>query len=294
MSAASFGLKAQTNKTANAFEHIGARNLVLKEQYIQLSTGIKMEYVESGNAAGIPVVFLHGITDSWHSYEKILPLLPASIHAFSITHRGHGNSSKPETGYHPTDFAADVAAFIQQKKLGRAIVVGHSMSGIIVQQFAFDYPDLVKGIVIISSDPAIKRNPGIPEFNSEVEKMHTAVERSFMVDFQKATLAKPIDSAYFNLLVDESMKMPLTAFKAAFRGLMDIDYVDQLKAIKAPVLILWGDADGFFQRNGQELLKQNISHAKYITYKGAGHALHWEEPVKVASDIAMFVKSIRN
>lgn len=294
MSVVSFGLEAQANKTANTFGQIGAKDAVFKEQYIQLSTGIKMEYVESGNAAGIPVVFLHGITDSWHSYEKVLPLLPASIHAFSITHRGHGNSSKPETGYHPRDFAADVAAFIQQKKLGRAIVVGHSMSGIIVQQFALDYPELVKGIVIISSDPVIKRNPGIPEFNSEVEKMHTAVERSFMVDFQKATLAKPIDSAYFNLLVDESMKMPLTAFKAAFRGLMDIDYVDQLKTIKAPVLILWGDADGFFQRNGQELLKQNIIHAKYITYKGAGHALHWEEPVKVASDIAMFVKSIRN
>jgi non-heme chloroperoxidase len=294
MSVASFGLEAQANKTANTLEQIGAKDAVFKEQYIQLSTGINMEYVESGNAAGIPVVFLHGITDSWHSYEKVLPLLPASINAFSITHRGHGNSSKPETGYHPKDFAADVAAFIQQKKLGRAIVVGHSMSGIIVQQFALDYPELVKGIVIISSDPVIKRNPGIPEFNSEVEKMHTAVERSFMVDFQKATLAKPIDSAYFNLLVDESMKMPLTAFKAAFRGLMDIDYVDQLKTIKAPVLILWGDADGFFQRNGQELLKQNIIHAKYITYKGAGHALHWEEPVKVASDIAMFVKSIRN
>ncbi len=288
----SFVLNAQQAKT-NSFQESQSTNVVLKEKYIQLSTGVKLEYVERGNEAGTPVIFLHGISDSWHSFEKILPLLPASIHAFSVTHRGHGNSSKPETGYHPKDFAADIAAFIQQKKLGAAIVVGHSMSGVIVQQFALDYPQLLKGLVIIASDPVIRNNPGMPEFISEVQKMEGAVERSFMVEFQRSTLSKPIDSSYFELIVDESMKMPVTAFKAAFKGLIDVDYVSELKNIKAPVLILWGDADAFFKADGQELLKKNISHAKYITYKGTGHAIHWEEPVKFAADITFFVNSIR-
>ncbi len=285
---------AQSIVATNTFNQATSTNTLFKEQYIQLSTGVNLEYVERGDATGSVVIFLHGLSDSWHSYEKVLPLLPESIHAFAITHRGHGNSSKPQSGYHPKDLAADVAAFIQQKKLGSAIIVGHSMSGIIAQQFALDYPKLLKGLVIICSDPVIKRNPGIPEFYAEVEKMQVAFERSFMVDFQKATLAKPIDSAYFNLLVDESMKIPVTALKAAFKGLMDVDYVDQLKNIKVPVLILWGDADSFFQRDGQELLRKNISHAKYITYKRAGHALHWEEPARVARDILMFANGFRN
>jgi non-heme chloroperoxidase len=284
---------AQSAKSTKSFQQTQSTNVLLKEQYVQLSTGVKLEYVEHGNKAGTPVIFLHGISDSWHSFESILPLLPSSIHAFSVTHRGHGNSSKPETGYHPKDFAADIAAFIQQKKLGSAIVVGHSMSGVIVQQFALDYPHLLKGLVIIASDPVIRNNPGMPEFISEVEKMEGAVERSFMVEFQKSTLSKPIDSSYFELIVDESMKMPVTAFKAAFKGLIDVDYVAELKNIKAPVLILWGDADAFFKADGQELLKKNISHAKYITYKGTGHAIHWEEPVKFAKDITSFVNSIR-
>lgn len=293
LSVSSCVLNAQSTKTTNSFNQTQATDVVLKEQYIQLSTGVKLEYVEHGNGAGTPVIFLHGISDSWHSFEKVLPLMPSSIHAFSVTHRGHGNSSKPVTGYHPKDFAADIAAFIQQKKLGSAIIVGHSMSGIIAQQFALDYPQLLKGLVIVASDPAIKRNPGMPEFYSEVEKMQTAVERSFMVDFQKATLNKPLDSVYFNLLVDESMKMPVTAFKAAFKGLVDVDYVTELKNIKTPVLILWGDADAFFKAEGQALLKKNISHAKYITYEGTGHAIHWEEPVRFAADITSFVNSVR-
>lgn len=293
VSIASIVANAQSAKTTKTFDQIKSTGVVLKEQYIQLSTGVKLEYVERGNETGTPVIFLHGISDSWHSFEKVLPLLPSSIHAFSVTHRGHGNSSKPAAGYHPKDFAADIAAFVQQKKLGSAIVIGHSMSGVIVQRFALDYPQLLKGLVIIASDPVVKQNPGMPQFISEVEKMDGAVERSFMVEFQKATLSKPIDSSYFELIVDESMKMPLTAFKAAFKGLVDVDYVGELKNIKAPVLILWGDADAFFKADGQELLKKNISHAKYITYKGTGHAIHWEEPVKFAADITSFVNSIR-
>ena len=292
MSVISVVLNAQSAKTAKTFNQTQGRDIILKEQYIQLSTGVKLEYVERGNTKGTPVIFMHGISDSWHSFEKILPLLPESIHAFSVTHRGHGNSSKPVSGYHPKDFAADVAAFIQQKKLGSAIVVGHSMSGIIAQQFALDYPHLLKGLVIIASDPDIVNNPGMPEFQKEVEKLGDKIDRAFMIDFQKATLNKPIDSDYFELLVDESMKMPSSAFKAAFSELTKVNYVAELKKIKAPVLILWGDADAFFLRRGQELLKKNISQAKHITYQGTGHAIHWEEPVKFTKDITEFINSI--
>lgn len=292
VSAASVTLTAQTARPTKKNHQAVATTHVLKEQYIQLATGVTLEYVEHGNTNGNAIIFLHGISDSWHSFEKILPLLPASIHSFSVTHRGHGNSSKPASGYHPKDFAADVAAFIQEKKLRSAIIVGHSMSGIIAQQFALDYPQLLKGLVIVASDPVLVNNPGMPEFNKEVEKLRDKIDRSFMVDFQKATLNKPIDSDYFDLLVDESMKMPSSAFKAAFRELTKVNYVDELKKIKAPVLILWGDADAFFQRDGQELLRENITHAKHITYQGTGHAIHWEEPVKFAKDISAFVFSI--
>lgn len=292
LSMASFVVEAQPAKLINRFNLSTLTMASFEEQYAQLQTGVTLEFVEWGNKKGTPVIFLHGISDSWHSFEKVLPLLPGSIHAFALTHRGHGNSSKPETGYQPKDFAADVAAFIQQNKLGSAILVGHSMSGVIVQQFALSYPHLTKGIVIVASDPVMRNNPGMPEFNAEVSKMEGAFDRSFMIEFQKATLAKPIDSTYFNLLVDESMKMPLPIFKAALKGLAETDFVSELSNVKTPVLILWGDADGFFKAEGQVLLKKLLGHAKYITYKGTGHAIHWEEPIKFTRDIVAFINSI--
>ncbi|HKZ65974.1 MAG TPA: alpha/beta hydrolase, partial [Chitinophagaceae bacterium] len=81
-------------------------------QMINLSTGVQLQYAEQGDANGDPVIFLHGYTDSWHSFEKLLAHLPLSVHAYVLSQRGHGNSAKPGEGYTPSDFAADVAAFM--------------------------------------------------------------------------------------------------------------------------------------------------------------------------------------
>src|SRR5688572_15070142 len=124
-------------------------NNELKVQRIALSTGVTLDYAEKGPASGTPVIFLHGITDSWHSFESVLLHLPSSIRGFALTQRGHGDSERPAEGYTPAHFAADVAAFIEQKGLGKAIVVGHSMGGLNALQFAIDFPQLAKAIVII-------------------------------------------------------------------------------------------------------------------------------------------------
>jgi len=259
---------------------------------IDLRGRVKLEYAEQGNVDGIPVIFLHGITDSWHSFESVLAHLPTTLHAFAISQRGHGDSERPMQDYAPKDFAADIAEFIKQKKLNRAFVVGHSMGGVIAQQFAIDYPELTKGLVIIDSDPALKNNPGMPEFYQEVLKLQGTISREFMDDFQRATLADPIDSAYYNLLVDEGTKVPASVFQAALAGLMHADLTDQLKQVTAPALIFWGNQDTFCSFKGQEILVNNIKNSTLIVYGKTGHALHWEEPKKFSEDLVSFINNV--
>src|SRR5688572_23215944 len=233
---------------------------------IDLPGRVKLEYAEQGNVDGIPVIFLHGITDSWHSFESVLANLPANLHAFAISQRGHGDFERPIQDYTPKDFATDIAEFIRQKKLNRAFIVGHSMGGVHAQQFAIDYPELTKGLVIIDSDPSLKNNPGMPEFFQEVSNMKGAIDRKFMDEFQRATLADPIDSAYYNLLVDEGIKVPASVFKAALAGLMQVDFTEQLNQINSPSLIFWGNKDAFCTFKGQETLITNIKNSKLIVY----------------------------
>ena len=65
---------------------------------VSLGAGLDLEYVERGSRGGLPVVFLHGVTDSWGSFEGVLARLPESIHAYAVSQRGHGNSSRPASG----------------------------------------------------------------------------------------------------------------------------------------------------------------------------------------------------
>lgn len=259
---------------------------------INLPGRVRLEYAEQGNADRTPVIFLHGITDSWHSFESVLANLPSSIHAFAISQRGHGDSERPLQNYTPKDFAGDIAEFVKQKKLNKVFIVGHSMGGVHAQQFAIDYPELTKGLVIIDSDPSLKNNPGMPEFYQEVSKMEGAIDRKFMDEFQRATLADPIDSAYYNLLVDEGIKVPASVFKAALAGLMQVDFTEQLNQINSPSLIFWGNKDAFCAFKGQEALINNIKNSRLIVYGNTGHALHWEEPKKFSEDLLNFIDNV--
>jgi pimeloyl-ACP methyl ester carboxylesterase len=275
--------------TATMINTTGAQRT---EKFIKLSTNVKLEYAEQGDPAGPVVIFLHGYTDSWHSFESILPFLPNNIHAFALTQRGHGNSSKLLGGYQPRDFASDVAAFIKEKNLGAAIIAGHSMGGVVAQQFALDYPQLTKAIVVLSSDASFKDNPGMPEFAQEIMKLSDPVSYEFANEFQKATCANPIDSSYYKLLVGESLKVPAHVWKAAATGFMNVDYSQALNNLTVPALLIWGDKDAFVSRNDQDILLTNIKNAKLLVYEGTGHALHWEEPARFAADLTSFVDKV--
>jgi non-heme chloroperoxidase len=95
-------------------------------QHVELPGRVKLPYAEQGDPSGVPVVLLHAIADSWRSFERVLSDLPESMHAFALTQRGHGDASRPARGYHPRDFAADLAAFMDALHLEAAVVVGGS------------------------------------------------------------------------------------------------------------------------------------------------------------------------
>jgi pimeloyl-ACP methyl ester carboxylesterase len=258
---------------------------------IEVAPGKKLQYAEKGTETGAPVLFLHGLSDSWHSFEKILPLLPADIHAFALTQRGHGGSDKTFTGYSVKDFALDVAAFIAKQNLKKVVLVGHSLGGVVAQQFALDNPDLIQAVVLINTTPSFKSNPEMLAFQQQALQMGDSINLDFMEAFQKSTLAKPIDPAYFNTIVSEGMKTPAAVFKAATNGIMEVNFTDRLKEVKKPVLIFWGDKDGICLRAQQDLMLQQLPDAKLIVYENTGHALHWEEPTRFAGDLLRFIRA---
>lgn len=259
---------------------------------VDLPDRVKLSYVEQGDTAGVPLILLHGITDSLLSFERVLPHLPASIHAFAVSQRGHGDSGRPAAGYHPKDFAADIAAFMDALKLKRAVIAGHSMGSYIAQRFALDYPERTLGLVIMGSFFTFQNNPGVVEFRDDVSKLADPIDPGFALAFQLSTLAQPIPQAYLDAVVEESLKVPARVWRAALEGLVEADHSAELGEIKSPTLIVWGSKDAFCSRRDQDALAAAIAGSKLAVYDDAGHALHWEEPERFASDLVTFTESL--
>lgn len=259
---------------------------------VALPSGLDLQYAEQGHPSGIPVLFLHGLSDSLHSFQLVLPHLPDSLRAVVLTQRGHGDSARPATGYQYRDFAADVAAFMDALHVKEAVIVGHSLGSTIAQRFAIDHPGRTRGLVLVSSFASLANSPAPRELWEVVSQMEDPVDPAFVREFQESTLAQPVPEAFLETVVQESRKLPARVWRAVIEGSMQEDFSGELHNIEAPTLLVWGDQDGMVPQSDQEAQLAAVPDARLVVYSGAGHAVHWEEPERFASDLVSFVETI--
>jgi pimeloyl-ACP methyl ester carboxylesterase len=261
------------------------------QQFISISPGLRLAYVEQGPSAGLPIIFLHGVTDSWRSFEPVLRLLPIDVHAIAISLRGHGDSVRPDAGYTYADMAGDLRAFMDRRGIASAIVVGHSMGSMVAQQFAIDYPERVAGLVLIGSFATLYQRPDMAEFvATTIAPVTDPIAAPFAREWQLSTTARPIDPRFLDTVVAETMKVPARVWHEAFNGFLQTpDFSSDLSRVSAPVLLMWGDRDTYASESDQRRLRAVMRGARLITYPGAGHAIHWEDPSRIASDLMSFM-----
>jgi non-heme chloroperoxidase len=255
---------------------------------IHLSTGVRLPYVEHGDPSGVPMVLLHGYSDSSRSFELLLPHLPDSIHASALTQRGHGDAGKPVGGYRPEDYAADVAAFLDAKGVEAALIVGHSGGSYAAQRFALDHADRTLGVVLIGSFHAFHDNPGVRELQEAVAHLTDPVDREFVREFQESCVAQPVPAGFMEGIIEGSSQVPARVWRAYLEDLLAADVPTESGTIAAPTLILWGDQDAFCGRSDQDALLAAIPQARLSIYRGTGHCPHWEQPERAAAEIAAF------
>jgi non-heme chloroperoxidase len=257
---------------------------------VELPGRVSLPYVEQGDPSGVPVILLHAIADSWRSFEPVLSKLTRSIHAFALTQRGHGDASRPARGYHPRDFAVDLAAFMDQIQLEAAVLVGGSSGGFVARRFAIDHPERTLGLVFLGSPASLSDKPGVLEmWDSTISRLTDPISPDLVREFAGGTVIKSVPQAFFETIVRENLKAPARVWKATFNGLLEDDSVRELGKIRTPTLIVWGDRDSILPRSDQEFLEAAIAGSRLLVYAGAGHAFYWEEPERVASDLAAFI-----
>jgi non-heme chloroperoxidase len=179
-----------------------------------------LEVAEQGPPGGPTLLMLHGITDSWRSFEPVLPWLPPHWHVLSITQRGHGGSDAGSS-YRTRDFAADAAALVAALGLPPVVVVGHSMGATNALRMAIDHPQHVQAVVAAGAFASFGDKPGLVDFvHDQVMGLQDPVPRDLAAAFQGDCLAGPVAPGLFDTMVDECLRTPAATWRAAFTGLL--------------------------------------------------------------------------
>ena len=249
-------------------------------------SGITLHYVEQGHPSGIPVLLLHAYLDSWRSFEGVLRHLPDGVHAFAPSQRGHGDSDRPPTGYDAADLVGDVAAFMDAVELDAAVLVGSSSAADTARRFALEYPARAPGLVLVGPFHTFPADaPAVVEMREQIAALTDPIDPDFVRDFVAGTAGDAVPREFLETMAAESGKIPAYVWREMLEGLLS---APPAEPIDVPTLILWGDADPICGRAEQDALLAAIPSAELRAYSGVGHLVHWEQPERVAADIAEF------
>jgi non-heme chloroperoxidase len=260
----------------------------------QLATGVTLHYAERGDPTGEAIIFLHGYSDSWFSFSRVLPLISPEYHAFALTERGHGDSDKPQCCYTVDDFATDVDAFMDALSIEEGTLVGGSGGGFIAQRVALDYPHRVSRLALIAAGATLVNNEAVMGLGEEMLALEDPISPEFVREFQESMMYHPGPDEFLDTVVSESLKLPARVWRDYWEGVALAPYdAARLGEIKVPTLILWGEQDIIFSREDQEQLAAAIPGATLKVYPETGHAVHWDRPEQVVRDLEAFMKDSR-
>jgi len=194
--------------------------------------GIKLYYEVHGT--GYPLILLHGGLGATSMFGPNLPALAKGRQVIAVDLQGHGRTADIDRPLSPQLMADDIAALIKHLKLERVDLMGYSLGGGVAFFVALRHPELVGKLVLVSTP--IRRNAFYPEMLAQQEQVGPeaaeAMKQTPMYQLYASIAPRPEDWPRLLQKIGEAMKG-------------DYDYSKDVARIKAPTMIVAGDADIF-------------------------------------------------
>jgi len=253
--------------------------------------GMTIAYLKSKEPVdGDTIVMIHGFGANKDNWTRLAHELSDDFNIYAIDLPGHGESSKPlDIGYHFDEQTRRLNRILEELDLGRFHMMGNSMGGAITALYAAYYPEQIRSAVLFDpagiwayeSDLAEQvvaggKNPLIPTEEGDFERLvdFALVEKPFVpwpiysVMEDKAIANRDVNTVIFNDIRDSTMAS---------------QFSEDITAIKAPVLIIWGQEDRITDPRNADIFVQQIPDARKVLLDGIGHAPMIEAPEKSAA-----------
>jgi pimeloyl-ACP methyl ester carboxylesterase len=274
----------------------------MKIQTVKGATGVSLHVREYGNPTGVPLLLIHGWSQSqlcWSKqYESSLKN-DARIVALDL--RGHGMSDAPLERDQYTDgdkWADDIAAVIDQLALDRPILVGWSYGGYIISDYLWRKgQSKIAGINFVAAAVVLGPKafgpllgPGFLENAPGACQDDLPTNIAAIRKFLRACIVKPVSQddfeeiLAFNMVVKPNVRAALTQ--------RELDFGPLLEAVTVPILVTHGRSDTVVLPAMAEYILNHCKTAKSSWYEGVGHAPFVEDSQRFNTELRHFAESV--
>jgi len=241
------------------------------------------------------LLFLHGIGGGKASFDDQLATFAPAWRCVSWDMPGYGDSAPLPAMAWPA-LADAAAAVLDQVDARRAVVVGHSMGGMIAQELALSHPDRVAGLVLYATTPFFGSRDGSFQKTFLAQRLapleHGLTPAAMAPEVIGGMLRPETPAAARQRAIACMSAIPAAAYRAALECLVSFDRNADLPRIAAPTLVLACDRDPIAPAVTMAKMAQRIPGARHVALAGLGHQGHLEDAAAFDGALADFFRTL--
>jgi 3-oxoadipate enol-lactonase len=253
-------------------------------------------YEAAGQPDLTPLVFLHGIGGAARGWRGQIDAFGGRYRAIAWDMPGYGGSAPLPTVSIAT-LADALQDFLEVTGATRPILVGHSIGGMIVQQWLTRYPDRAAAVVLAQTSPAFGKPDGDWQ-KTFIDARLGPLDRGETMASLAPKLVQDLvgddpDADGMALARDCMASVPEASYRASMLALLGFDQRHALKDIHVPTLLLSGSKDKNAPAPMMAKMATYIASASYVELDGVGHLVNLERPDQFNQALDQFLQTIR-
>jgi pimeloyl-ACP methyl ester carboxylesterase len=285
-----------------------------QSRFLMLENGSRIHYRDQGQAAGLPLVLVHGAMASLHTWEPWVQVLGANYRLVTLDLPAHGLTGQvPSEEYGADAFTAAIDAVVHELELDSFVLGGNSMGGGATWRYALENPDRVRAMLLVDSvppshwvqtelEPGAERS-GPAAFRLLRQGWFTAIARQLdpalligqglrMAYNNSPVVDDQLIARYYELIMREGTRSAILARAGSSNE--EGDQRQDLSVLRQPTLIMWGAQDAVIPVSVAAQFERILPNTKTVIYQDLGHIPMEEDPVRTAADVALFLKALED
>jgi len=188
--------------------------------------------------SGQPIICLHGWAQTHKNIEPLAELLAGETTPHLIDLPGFGGSPQPPEAWSADNYADHLAAFMKEKGIEKASLLGHSFGGKVSLCFAEKYPDKIDRLILMAPSGLKPRLP----FSKKIQRMGIRVSGRLLKTYDKA-FGKTLFADHFIPRFGSRDYQNAGSMRQILVRSVNEDLTQRIRNIHCPTLLLWGRKD---------------------------------------------------